>query len=306
MLAIVDANPLYAALDPRDRQHQRSRDVLERPDLQLVIPALAVAEASYLAQRWIGPHAEKLLFTGLADMDVVAPNPDDFLRISELVERYADRPGLPNTRPVIVWALALALAIGFAVEIALGGSMNPNVLRAIGLVPYNVVRKGEWWRLLTFSVVHAGPVHLGFNVVGLWALGPFVERTLGRLRFLAVYALSALAGGLVLVGMFLVPGHDSETLLVGASGGVMGIVGATAAILLRGWRVEKARVALDRLVMLLALVVAQALIDALVPMLSFTAHATGVLVGFAAAWATMPTSGRSPTGTGRGSRTPGS
>lgn len=92
MLAIVDANPLYAALDPRDRQHQRSRDVLERPDLQLVIPALAVAEASYLAQRWIGPHAEKLLFTGLADMDVVAPNPDDFLRISELVERYADWP----------------------------------------------------------------------------------------------------------------------------------------------------------------------------------------------------------------------
>ena len=92
MLSIVDTGPLYGALDPDDPQHQRSRDVLERSDLQLVIPALAVAEASYLAQRRLGPRAEHLLLTGLADMDVAAPTPEDFLRMADLVDRYADWP----------------------------------------------------------------------------------------------------------------------------------------------------------------------------------------------------------------------
>ena len=92
MLSIVDASPLYGALDPADVHHARSREVLERPDLQLVIPALVVAEASYLAQRRLGPHAEHLLFAGLAAMDVVGPTPEDFLRMADLVERYADWP----------------------------------------------------------------------------------------------------------------------------------------------------------------------------------------------------------------------
>ncbi|HMS61656.1 MAG TPA: PIN domain-containing protein [Solirubrobacteraceae bacterium] len=92
MLSIVDAGPLFGALDPKDPDHAQSREILERPDLQLVIPALVVAEASYLAQRRIGPHAERLLFAGLADMDVVAPSPEDFLRMAELVERHADWP----------------------------------------------------------------------------------------------------------------------------------------------------------------------------------------------------------------------
>lgn len=92
MLSVVDAGPLYAALDPDDEQHLRSREVLERADLQLVIPALAAAEASYLAQTRLGPRGEHVLLTGLAAMDVAAPTPEDFLRMADLVERYADWP----------------------------------------------------------------------------------------------------------------------------------------------------------------------------------------------------------------------
>lgn len=92
MLAIVDAGPLYAALDPEDVEHHASRELLERSDLQLVIPALAVAEASYFAQTRLGPRAESLLLRGLAEMDVAAPTPEDFTRMAELVETYADWP----------------------------------------------------------------------------------------------------------------------------------------------------------------------------------------------------------------------
>ena len=92
MLSVVDAGPLFSAADEGDPQHDLARNVLERSDLQLVIPALAVAEASYLIQRRLGPGRERLFFLGLAQMDVVAPNPDDFTRMAELVARYADWP----------------------------------------------------------------------------------------------------------------------------------------------------------------------------------------------------------------------
>lgn len=92
MLSVVDAGPLYAATDVGDARHEEARELLERPDLQLVVPALIVGEVSYLIQKWLGPGRERLFFTGLVEMDVAAPSPDDFTRMAELVERYADWP----------------------------------------------------------------------------------------------------------------------------------------------------------------------------------------------------------------------
>jgi len=76
------------------------------------------------------------------------------------------------------------------------------------------------WRLLTVTLVHAGIWHLALNMLALWALGRSLEPLLGRGRFLALYALSAL-GGSVLVAL-LAPG----TWVVGASGAVWGLLGA--------------------------------------------------------------------------------
>lgn len=92
MLAIVDAGPLYAALNDEDRHHDDARRILERADFHLVVPALIGAEALYLAQTRLGPRAESLLLRGLAQMDVAAPTPEDFTRMAELVETYADWP----------------------------------------------------------------------------------------------------------------------------------------------------------------------------------------------------------------------
>ena len=54
MIAIVDSGPLYAAVDAGDDDHARSLALLQRPELDLVVPALVVAEVTYLVGRRLG------------------------------------------------------------------------------------------------------------------------------------------------------------------------------------------------------------------------------------------------------------
>jgi predicted nucleic acid-binding protein len=91
-LAIVDAGPLYALVDEDDRAHDRSVAVLNRPDLQFVIPTLVVAEVTYMVGERLGSDAESQFLRGLADLDLEAPAPEDWLRMADLVKQYADFP----------------------------------------------------------------------------------------------------------------------------------------------------------------------------------------------------------------------
>jgi predicted nucleic acid-binding protein len=92
MLAIVDTGPLYATVDADDADHARCRAVLERRDLDLVVPALVVAEAAYLVGRRLGPMVEAAFVRGLTDFEIEAPSPEEWPLIAGLVERYGDFP----------------------------------------------------------------------------------------------------------------------------------------------------------------------------------------------------------------------
>lgn len=91
-LAIVDAGPLYAAADADDHDHDACLAALQREDLRLVIPALVVAEATYFVGRRLGSAAEAAFLRGIGELDVEGPSGEDFPRIAELVEQYADFP----------------------------------------------------------------------------------------------------------------------------------------------------------------------------------------------------------------------
>ena len=69
-------------------------------------------------------------------------------------------------------------------------------------------------------------------------------------------------------------------ILVGASACVMGLVGSTGAILLRGWRRQKARIASRRLISVLFIIALQTLFDWVVPQVSMAAHLSGAIIGF--------------------------
>lgn len=79
--------------------------------------------------------------------------------------------------------------------------------------------------LFTYMFVHGGHFHLLMNMIGLYFIGPTVERTLGSYRFFILYYLSGILGGLGW-SMLAQPGEYC----VGASGALMGILGAFAAL----------------------------------------------------------------------------
>jgi len=92
MIAVVDAGPLYAAVDADDDDHLRCLEVLQRADLDLVVPALVVAEVTYLVGRRLGAEVESAFLRGLGTLEVEGPVADDWPAIAELVVRYADFP----------------------------------------------------------------------------------------------------------------------------------------------------------------------------------------------------------------------
>jgi uncharacterized protein len=135
MLAVVDTGPLYAVVDEDDADHQRCRAALEDGRYQLVVPALVVAEATYLIGTRLGPGVEARFLRALAVMDVEAPAPQDWSRIADLVDQYADFP-LGGTDASVV---ALAERLGAETIVTLDDRhfrvVRPGQRRAFRLVP---------------------------------------------------------------------------------------------------------------------------------------------------------------------------
>ncbi|MGD0861814.1 MAG: PIN domain-containing protein [Candidatus Limnocylindrales bacterium] len=92
MIAIVDSGPLYAVVDSDDVDHARCLDVLQRSDIDIVVPALVIAEVAYLVARRLGPSIEAAFLRGLTSLEVEAPTIEDWPAIADLVERYGDFP----------------------------------------------------------------------------------------------------------------------------------------------------------------------------------------------------------------------
>jgi membrane associated rhomboid family serine protease len=81
------------------------------------------------------------------------------------------------------------------------------------------------WQLFTYMFIHANFAHLLMNMITLFFIGPTVERTLGSYRFFILYYLSGMLGGL---GWSLLAPAGASCL--GASGAVMGVLGAFGAL----------------------------------------------------------------------------
>jgi len=135
VLAVVDTGPLYASLDRDDADHERCAAVLQRPDLQLVIPVLVVAETSYLAGTRLGAGVEAQFVAALAALEVEAPVPEDWTRIAELVDRYADFPLGTTDASVVALAERLDAELVVTLDTRLFRAVRPRHREALHLLP---------------------------------------------------------------------------------------------------------------------------------------------------------------------------
>lgn len=121
-----------------------------------------------------------------------------------------------KTTPVVTYTLIAINVVMFVLDTVSSRMQSELVLRS------PAVADGDLYRLLTSAFMHYGVAHLLFNMYALYVVGPPLEIWLGRLRFTALYALSAL-GGSVLV--YLLSPLNAAT--AGASGAVFGLFGAS-------------------------------------------------------------------------------
>ena len=134
-LALVDAGPLYSAVDTDEADHRHCLEALSRTDLILVVPALVITEVLYFVNKRLGPRAESAFLNGLKAFQIEAPTPADLGRMAELVEQYSDFP-LGGTDASVV---ALAERLGATTIITLDqrhfGSVKPKHLDSFELLP---------------------------------------------------------------------------------------------------------------------------------------------------------------------------
>jgi rhomboid protease GluP len=128
-------------------------------------------------------------------------------------------------------ALIAANVLVFAAMVANGVSFSsPTTQDALNWgADYGPATIGahQYWRLLTSTFVHFGIIHIAFNMYVLYQIGPFVQITFGRARYLVIYFVAGLAGSVV--SIYIHP----YSVGAGASGAIFGLYGAVFGFLLR-------------------------------------------------------------------------
>lgn len=165
-----------------------------------------------------------------------------------------------STTPIVAYGLIALNVLVFVAQ-----SASSSLERELTLSPRAVAADGDLYRLITSAFLHYGITHLLFNMWALYVVGPPLEMWLGRLRFGALYVLSAL-GGSVLV--YLLAPLDSST--AGASGAVFGLFAATFVV------AKKVNVDVRWVVVLIGI---NLVITFTVPSISWQGHLGGLITG---------------------------
>jgi len=133
------------------------------------------------------------------------------------------RFGLPQLTPVVKWLLIINVAVYFAQ--ILGG--DEFLLTWFSVFPVSVNVTLQLWRFITYQFLHGSLGHILLNMLGLFFLGPVLERHFGSKRFLYFYLGCGAFGGIcypLLVAIKWLPALP----MIGASGAILGMLAACA------------------------------------------------------------------------------
>ena len=142
---------------------------------------------------------------------------------------YDEGPLARMRRPYVMYGLIAFNALVFLFQAGASEDIQNTMLRNFSLFPVAIVSDvmtgGAFppvLGLLTYMFLHAGWLHIIFNMLFLWVFGDNIEDALGRGRFFAFYLLCGIASGLA----YVISDTTATGPLIGASGAVAGVIGA--------------------------------------------------------------------------------
>ncbi|MDQ0771277.1 membrane associated rhomboid family serine protease [Pseudarthrobacter defluvii] len=176
-------------------------------------------------------------------------------------------------KPLVTFGIIAACVVVYALQMLIPGDW---VYKQFAYNNYFAVPQFgafEPWRMITSAFLHSPDslLHILLNMYTLWIFGQALEPILGRVRFLALYLISALGGsvGYLLLNPLLVPGQGLVG-LVGASGAIFGLFGAM--LLVQRQRGGDTR-------QLWILIAINGVIGFLIPQIAWQAHLGGLITG---------------------------
>lgn len=120
-------------------------------------------------------------------------------------------------KPVVTYILIVLNLMVFLYGVLHG---NDELINMFGN-NYELVQNEEFYRLFTCMFVHADILHILFNMIALYSIGPVVERYYGKSKFLLIYLVSGLLGS-IFSGVFM----TADSISIGASGAIFGLLGS--------------------------------------------------------------------------------
>lgn len=191
--------------------------------------------------------------------------------------------------PFVVKAIILSLVIVHVIQLTGGDDYRVWMIFNFGLHPLQVIDQEGWvtawlwfpaWtKMVTHAFLHADLTHLLLNSLWLLVFGTVVARRTGTWRFLLLFLVTAIAGGAAHVATH----WGSMMPVIGASGAVSGLMGASFRFVLRGWNAPPGSPLLplfSQTVLLAAL--AWSLVNFVLGTLGYTPDGLGVLVAWEA------------------------
>lgn len=127
------------------------------------------------------------------------------------------------------------ILIGVTVVVSYMCFNNRGLFEKLALIPYVVVRKNQWYRLISHGFVHADTMHLLVNMFTFWSFGTYIESAFGYLGFSTWAYLGLYFGGMIFASVYDIAKKSNNPyyISIGASGAVAAVL--FTSILLNPW-----------------------------------------------------------------------
>ena len=170
------------------------------------------------------PNINEKLLKDTSGIDLIINVTKDINEKTEKENKVYERTFKPK-KIIFTYILIMACVLMFGICCIFDGidalrSITNYTALKMGANFAPLIRQGEIWRVITYMFLHASLLHLIVNMYSLYALGASVENFLGRWKFIVVYLVSGICGGLLSAAT------GSNSISVGASGAIFGLAGA--------------------------------------------------------------------------------